>query len=80
MVDFNWMTPGLLQMLYVKSRYFTDILASTKLGKQAYLVIWGFTLSLLTMFSEEVKPFLNNVIFFHPLFLHSLGDVHSHMS
>ena len=64
MLDFDCMTPGHLQMLYVKSKYSTDVVASTKLGKQAYLVISGFTLSLLIMFTEEVKPFLNNVIFF----------------
>jgi len=64
MVDFDCMTPGHLQMPYVKCKYSTDVVASTKLGKQAYLVIWGFMLSLLTMFIEEVKSFLNNVIFF----------------
>jgi hypothetical protein len=63
-VDFDCMTPGYLQMLYVKSKYSTDVVTSTKLGKQACLVIWGFTLSLLAMFTEEVKPFLSNVIFF----------------
>jgi len=62
-VDFDCMTSGYLQMLYVKSKYSTDVVASTKLCKQAYLVIWGFILSLLTMFTEEVKPFLSNVIF-----------------
>jgi hypothetical protein len=80
MVDFDCMTPGHLQMLYVKCKHSTDVVASTKLGKQEYLVIWGFMLSLLTMFTEEVKSFLNNVIFFHSLFLHTFSVVHSHMS
>jgi hypothetical protein len=75
MVYFDYMAPGHLQMLYVKSKYSTYVLASTKLGQQS----WGCTLSLLTMFTEEVKPFLNNVIC-KPFSFAYLGDVHSHIS
>jgi hypothetical protein len=79
MVDFDCMTPGHLQTPYVKSKYSTNVVVSTKLGKQSYLVIWGFTLTF-NCVHQRSEIILEQCNFFHPLFLHTLGVVHSHMS
>jgi hypothetical protein len=50
MVDFDYSKSGHLQMLYVESKYSTYVLASTKLGQQA----WGCNLLLLTNDDEYV--------------------------